>query len=208
MQALRQLNIHVEVLYLNSIISQYKSQLKSRSSYHVKDLNYPFLKDLDVTVTVKNYIKIPGLYTLYLDDLVKQYACKYHYDVIHFHFLWDVFGDKALKQARIPYVITCHGSDIHTLPNQSQKSKNKAIQTLSQAPHVIFVSQALHNIAQSLGYDSKHYSIVPNGVHPDLFYPDSTTNQNYRIGFIGHLDPVKRANRLPHIFEHIKKQCP
>ena len=76
----------------------------------------------------------------------------------------------------------------------------------------MFVSKALHQIAESLGFTKKKYSITPNGIDPTLFYPEHYQNLSKErgacIGFVGNLLPVKRVQLLPKIFEYIKQKQP
>ena len=133
-------------------------------------------------MTVKNYVKIPFLYQFYLDKVVKKRLKEFKPSIVHYHFLWDLFGIDALKKQKIPYLITCHGSDIHTLPKKSKKVKNRALKILNEATHVMFVSNALHQIAESLGFTKKKYSITPNGIDPTLFYPEHYQNLSNERG--------------------------
>lgn len=115
----------------------------------------------------------------------------------------------------IPYFISWHGSDIHTLPfrNLSVRALTKKI--LESAVMNFFVSQYLCNKAYLL---SKSFtsSILYNGVS-DNFYPfDCAKKQSLRrkygfggesiVAFVGNLLYVKNVNSLPDIFQSIQRK--
>ncbi|MDN5343658.1 MAG: hypothetical protein PWP28_2538 [Oceanotoga sp.] len=133
------------------------------------------------------------------------------FDIIHAHGMYDAPAGliaKLLSQKlNIPYVVTCHGSDINlAMP----KAKELYVDVLESAAKVIFVSNALLNKAKSFGYAGENSVVIPNGIEPDIFKPLDKEKIKKElmlskkvVGFVGNLVNVKRADKLPEIFSHI-----
>lgn len=130
-------------------------------------------------------------------------------DLIHLHWFWPL-GCGVRKYARkygIPYVITCHGSDININMAQPQLQKS-IIRILEDAAAVEFVSQALLNTAKSYGYSGKNAKVVPNGIDAEVFGKQISNVRKEKeecllIGYIGNLIEIKGADRIPAIFKEI-----
>lgn len=113
-----------------------------------------------------------------------------------------------------PYIVTYHGSDIHTLPVKDKSIRFKVLRTLDNSYKNIFVSEKLYNVSKQIGYKKINYIISKNGVNIDKFYQLSDdekliikNNLNLNkivIGFTGTLNKIKRADKLIDIFEKIK----
>lgn len=136
------------------------------------------------------------------------------YDLIQAHWAYPVgYIAKSLKDKYdIPYVLTVHGSDIHTLPYKNKKIKKCVIEALESANKVIFVSDNLLDIAKSIGYSGNNSVIIQNGVDLNLFNILNKKEIKKQlditckvVGFVGNLIDVKRAEILPDIFESIKE---
>lgn len=90
------------------------------------------------------------------------------------------------------------------------------IQTFEKASKVVFVSDALLERAKSYGYSGRNAAVIPNGYDPTIFKPMDKVfirkelniyKEGYKyVGFVGNLIPVKRADKLPEIFEKIAKR--
>ena len=115
----------------------------------------------------------------------------------------------------IPYFISWHGSDIHTLPFHNLSIKALTKKMLESAVMNFFVSQYLCNKAYLL---SKSFAstILYNGVS-DNFYPyDCSKKQSLRqkfgfgeeqiVAFVGNLLYIKNVNSLPDIFQSIQRK--
>ena len=75
---------------------------------------------------------------------------------------------------------------------------------LNQANHVIFVSNDIQNVAKTKGAKPNAESVIPNGFNGDLFNINNRSKRSeITVGFIGNLIPVKRADKLPDIIDHI-----
>ncbi|CEP78302.1 glycosyltransferase family 4 protein [Defluviitoga tunisiensis] len=133
------------------------------------------------------------------------------FDIIHAHGMYNLPAGLVAKlvseKLKVPYVITCHGSDINlAMPNNKELYNN----VLEQAGKVIFVSNALLNKAKSLGYSGKNAVVIPNGMEPETFKPLDKEKIKRElglskkvVGFVGNLVFIKRADKFPEIFENI-----
>ena len=149
---------------------------------------------------------------LYSKNAANQICNKnQEFDIIHAHGMYNLpaglVAKLVSKKLEIPYVVTCHGSDINlAMPDNKELYNN----VLEQASKVIFVSNALLNKAKSLGYSGNNSIVIPNGIEPDLFKPlnkekikrELGLNKKV-IGFVGNLVPIKRADKFLEIFENI-----
>lgn len=138
-------------------------------------------------------------------DLIK-------YDLIHAHWTFpEGFIAKKIKDKYgIPYIITAHGSDIHTNPFKDANIKKYTVEALENADKVIFVSKGLLNSAKQIGYSGKNSVIMPNGIDVKQFrilnkdkIKQDLELTNKVIGFVGNLEKVKRVDKLPEIFKYI-----
>jgi len=133
------------------------------------------------------------------------------FDIIHAHGMYNPPAGLVAKllsqKLNIPYVITCHGSDINL---EMPKAKELYIDVLENAAKVIFVSNALLNKAKSFGYSGENSTVIPNGIEPDIFKPldkekiKKELGLNKKVvGFVGGLKKIKRADKFPEIFSYI-----
>lgn len=153
-------------------------------------------------------------------ELSKEVATKIYsnnnldFDIIHAHGMYSPPAGLVAKllseKLNIPYVVTCHGSDINlAMPNNKELYSD----VLESADKVIFVSNALLNKAKSLGYSGSNSVVIPNGIEPNLFKPldkekikrELGLNQKV-VGFVGGLINIKRADKFPEIFENISSK--
>lgn len=136
-----------------------------------------------------------------LENMLKQYP---EARLIHMHWIWPVgiaLPDVAAAND-IPYVVTCHGSDINVAMRRELNRKHM-LGILENAYCVEFVSNALLNTAKELGYSGENAVVVNNGIDTELFCGKRISHAIYTVGFVGNLIPVKGADRLPHIFDKI-----
>lgn len=137
------------------------------------------------------------------------------FDLIHIHWAFPegYIGLLIKEKYNVPFILTVHGTDIHTNPNKSKKVKKLTLEALENADRVIFVSNKLLNDALSLGYSGKNAQVIYNGVDTKEFtildksmIKNKLKIRNKIVGFIGYLNYIKGADRLPRIFNsiHIK----
>jgi len=138
------------------------------------------------------------------------------YDLIHAHFAFPngIIAKNLHLKYGTPYVLTLHGTDIHTLPYKSEQLKREIVESLENAFRCIFVSDFLRKEAVSLGYSGKNAIVIPNGFDSERFYFEDKDVAKKKlgiakqkcIGFVGNLVPLKNVMILPEIFEKIKKE--
>ena len=144
-------------------------------------------------------------------NALSQYIENNNVDLIHAHWSYPQ-GYVAMvlsKKYSIPYVITAHGSDIHTGPIKNAFVKNKTIEALNNASKVFFVSENLKVSAIALGYSGENSFISPNGINKEIFnytdYMELPKNKPKR-GYVGNLVNIKGVSYLPKIFKHIQNE--
>ena len=151
-------------------------------------------------------------------NILKQFDL-HKLDLVHAHGMYEVAAGNIAKliseSTGIPYMITLHGSDVNIV---MKKRTANYVDTLENASKCIFVSNALLEKAENFGYSGRNGIVIPNGYDPNIFYPldKDTVRKNlgvYRpnlkyVGFVGNLNKVKRADKLPSIFWEIQKRVP
>jgi len=161
----------------------------------------------DKVLNKRNYFK-------YADELANKIykkAEKERFDIIHAHGMYTPPAGLVAKllseRLRIPYVVTCHGSDINLVMLYVKELYNEV---LEKANKVIFVSNALLNKAKLCGYSGNNAVVIPNGIEPKIFKPldkekiKKELNLSKKVvGFVGGLKRVKRTDKFPEIFENI-----
>ncbi|MTI59423.1 MAG: glycosyltransferase family 4 protein [Firmicutes bacterium] len=201
---LKNLNMDVKVVSINNILRRNLS-IQVGKNYNFKDLNY----DFNIEINVFNNLKLPGIESL--TNIYKRLA-KYiktnRIDIVHAHFVgMGYIAYKLKKYYGIPYVVTAHGSDIHTNPFKSKKNRKKALLALNNANEVIFVSEFLKRKAMDFGYNNNNFNIIPNGIEKSFLDVESKPKHKRRlIGFVGNLKRIKRADVLPDIFYEVLKK--
>lgn len=134
------------------------------------------------------------------------------YNLMHAHWAFPegCIARKIKEKYGIPYVLTVHGSDIHTIPYKNERIRKYVLDALEHANKVIFVSNKLLEMAKILGYSGENAVVIPNGIDTEMFNISNTIKikqelgfNNKVVGFIGNLVEVKRADKLPEIFEYI-----
>jgi teichuronic acid biosynthesis glycosyltransferase TuaC len=200
--------IYVEVVNYNNMIQ--KKKLSFKKSYNLNQIGF----DIDLFVHKINYFKLPVL-KRHLIKKIRTLFFKKKFDLVHSHFVWNGYLCYLLKKKYdIPYVVTVHGSDIHTEPFKSEKNRDIALKTLKNADKVIFVSKYLLEKSREFGYNGENYVIISNGIDADKFKiipPEenkfgSMKKSGLTVGFVGGLDPVKRVDKFPSIFSRIAGQ--
>ncbi len=198
--------IEVHVIKVNNILSL--SNRLFLKDYRLSEINYK----TDILVKCINYVKIPYIpYYYNLIEPLHQYCEKSRIDIVHAHFANYAYPAYILyKKYNIPYIITIHGSDMHSLPMANKRIREKTLKILKNAEKVIFVSEYLKRIALEIGYSKNSNSVIPNGVDIIKNKYNKTIIKNKKtkiIGYVGNLKYVKGADRLPEIFYEIKSYC-
>jgi glycosyltransferase involved in cell wall biosynthesis len=193
--------IEVEVCYINNILKRDFS-IKFDKDYNLKDLGF----DIDLKIKVFNNLKLPNIESLnFIFYRIARYYYKNNFDLIHTHFIdWGYIGYILNKKYKIPYIITAHGSDIHTRPFENKRYRKKALLALKNSCYNIFVSNFLKSKAKEFGYINKKDFIIPNGIENNFLNKEVKTKLK-TVGFVGNLVEVKRADLLPDIFNEVIK---
>lgn len=204
--------IHADVLSLNHLrISGRRTLI--RIAKYLLVLFFP-------VVTVERYSFVGRKYRIYkcyygflshlwvlLFVLVLSRLNKY--SLIHYHWLWYTRELALLKRiTNLPAVISVHGSDMHTTAVNDHMSYARFKKAIASASSVIYVSNALRNVARSIGLATEKDIVIHNGYEPSLFFLSHTVNSILTVGFVGHLISVKRADKLPDIFMNIRQAIP
>jgi glycosyltransferase involved in cell wall biosynthesis len=188
---------------------------KYENYYEIDGIRYNYLSfDRRLYDIFSEYV-LKKDYTLeYAEELAnKKYKSfvQKKYNLIHAHGMYDPPAGLVAKllseKLNIPYVVTCHGSDINLL---MEKATGLYIDVLENAAKVIFVSNALLNKAKFYGYSGSNSVVIPNGIEPNLSKPldrekikrELGLNKKV-VGFVGGLKPIKRADKFSEIFENI-----
>lgn len=127
-----------------------------------------------------------------------------------------MLGLQVQKRFGIPYIVTWHGSDIHTTPWKNNSCMKLTRKVMKGAECNIFVSKALEEKAVDID-SSVRKEIIYNGVDRNLFHEYAAEErQRLRerndvsgkkvVSFVGGLRTVKNAQLLPDIFMNIKNE--
>lgn len=222
-------SINFKVLSLVKYDSLFIRLIKSLSKNNIKNINYKTIKkqfkEKDIIINYTTYAnniftKLGEKYfpKLHLNRIFRTLEKKENllsYNILNVHFVYPngCIASIIKKRYNIPFVLTCHGSDIHSVPYKNKKIKKLIVECLESADSVIFVSENLLNQAKALGYNKKNHAVIPNGINIDDFinkdYEIKKGNANKKvIGYVGNLFPVKRVDRFPYIFKIIKDYNP
>jgi len=191
--------LDVEVWRMNSILKGF------RKNYSLQ-INPD---DRAIKVNILNSLKIPGTYIWFGYSNIKEIILKKGFNLIQIHFAWDSWlAHKLTRNLKIPYVITCHGSDIHTFPDKNRFFFKWTKMFFKSASGVIFVSEYLKTLAEKKGFTASRSIVIPNGINLEDFFLDESKKRDLRkILYIGNLFKIKGADLLPAIIrETIEKE--
>lgn len=187
-----------------------KGKLENDSVIYVNGITWNIVH-MKITLFSKILEKIDSsfYYKIFLNKKTKNLDIK-KYNIIHAHWVYPTgyIAMRMSKKYKIPYIVTAHGSDIHTLPKKNKNILRYTLEVLENADKVIFVSENLKKEAINIGYSGKNANVIYNGVDIDKFYPlkkDLSKKDKKIVGYIGRLDMVKGADRIPSIFYNISK---
>ena len=217
-QALKKLGVPVYPLAVSFSYTPFLKKVLIKLNYNIRDdiigrqedVRYNRVLLRLCTLSMFMCLVFPGMYSLLERSFSKRLA-KHDFKMIHLHWLWPwgmIIRKYALKHS-VPYVITCHGSEIVVGMKNSRLRKNY-LRILEDAAAVEFVSGALRDVAIEYGYSGKNAVVINNGINTDIFNNNRLTKSKEqldkkRVGFVGNLIPVKGADRLPDIFGKISE---
>jgi glycosyltransferase involved in cell wall biosynthesis len=183
--------------------------------YNFGDYKWNFLQE-KISITGRIIDKILGINRM--DKLLKIILNNINinnYDIISVHWGYpEGYLAKRLKDKYgIPYILTLHGSDIHTNPNNNSVVKKYTLEALENADKCIFVSNFLKNKALELGYSGSNAEVIYNGYDSEIFKYEDKFSAKKRInitskkliGYVGDLIDIKNVLFLVNIFKKIKE---
>lgn len=125
-------------------------------------------------------------------------------------------AEMVSRRDNIPFFVTWHGSDIHTLPFQNAFLYLQAQKLLGGATCNFFVSKALSETARRI-LPSFEYKVLYNGVNKSFYRYDDEERKCLRklyglnegekvVAFAGDLLGIKNPQLLPLIFKAVEER--
>jgi len=196
----------IKLKHMNHFPEYDKSIENNNITYHYQ------IKRIGLLEFVFGYYKT---YNYFTKEFLKNLKFN-QYDLIHAHYGFPngIIAKNIHRITNIPYILSLHGTDIHTLPHRSKKLKKEILESLENAKKCIFVSDHLRKQAIEIGYSDKNSVVIPNGYDPDIFYYEDKREAKNKlgfkksklIGFVGNLIDVKNVMILPEIFRRISEK--
>lgn len=154
----------------------------------------------------------PVLYPRFLKekaDLLKDY------DIVAAHsFVGGAIALEAKRRFGIPYYITWHGSDIHTIPFRHPQIKELTAELIREAEVNCFVSRDLLEKSEAVGSGEK--TVLYNGCDGMFVRYDGLRRVELRrrfgvegvkvVAYAGNMLPVKNVVSLPGIFKEVAEK--
>lgn len=193
---------------LKKALTLIKYNIRDDIKGHQEDIKYKKILIKLNPISMFMCVAFPGAYSL-LEGSFENKLAKQRVDIIHLHWLWPwgMIIRKYAKKHSIPYVITCHGSEV-AIGMKNPRLRRHYVRILEDAASVEFVSEALRDTAKKLGYSGRNAVVINNGIDTKSFHLDrSNENKSKKVvGFVGNLIPVKGADRLPAIFKCVSER--
>lgn len=153
---------------------------------------------------------------LFLDGFLQSNTSLFKdYDLISAHaFVGAKMAYQINKKYGIPFCVTWHGSEIHSIPNDGKYQRRYTKAIMEKADCNFFVSKALLKSAQVITTGIKA-KVLYNGVNDSFcVFPSQQRNELRKkyevagakvVAFVGNLKAVKNAALLPDIFKKTKE---
>lgn len=168
---------------------------------------------LDYFLEVK-FHKRPFFSSLFYYSLTRKFR---GYDLISVHSVkCGLLASRISKKDNIPFCITWHGSDIHTIPFDSKASFKSIRSILQSASNNFFVSEQLKQLGLTIAPEMNS-KVLYNGIN-DSFkrFTESkrkALRQNFKVqdgakvvAFVGNLIEVKNPHLLAPIFLSVRNK--
>lgn len=127
-----------------------------------------------------------------------------------------VVGLAVNKRYGIPYCVTWHGSDIHTLPINNVRTHELVSSIIARSSGNIFVSNSLYRICLDVFGSCPNASIFYNAASDSFFKYDIDKRIELRkkwgvsdckvVAYVGNLENVKNVMLLPKIFHAVNQK--
>ena len=201
---------YVRILRGTKKVERVKQILLDGITYHVIWKKFSIIDYLLEEKLHRSPILSPAFYRNIADRLVG-------YDLLSAHSGncgW--VAEMVAKRDNIPFFVTWHGSDIHTLPFQNASLYSQAQTLLREATYNFFVSKALSETAHRI-QTSFEYKVLYNGVNKSFYKYDEKQRLQLRrqygvnegekvVAFAGDLLGIKNPQLLPLIFKAVKER--
>jgi len=188
------------------------------------DSNPEFLENKGIKLHKVNKVDYPCLknepYVWTMANKVCEVVKKEKLDIIHAHYavphaLIAYIAREQLKMEgiNVPYIITGHGSDIHT--NGKKEDVKSILQlALNKANAVTYVAKNLKRIAEKELNVSKKGRHITNFIDTDHFFPGKTNlRQKYKIpkrsfviGHVSNFAPIKQTYHFIALAKALKRK--
>jgi len=138
------------------------------------------------------------------------------YDIISAHsFSAGIVAREVKSRFGIPYCITWHGSDIHTIPLRNPVFFSETAALINGASIDFFVSEALLRLSDSIA-PAKRKMVLRNGISDEFRMLSSEERAAARaflglsldakvVAFVGSVFKVKNPGALPGIFHRVRE---
>ncbi|PFW57230.1 hypothetical protein COL13_12270 [Bacillus cereus] len=203
-----------KVLTLLKKIFNKSIKRKSKESYRYGDIeiNYFYMKNTIFSTFLK---KIGIYFPIIIAMKMKKVAKGYQMICAHWGHPQGSIARLISKLSNVPYIVTYHGGDIHSIPSENKLFSKCVKKNLRDSSLNVFVSQSLKEISlEKLDNSNPNNVVIPNGIDFEVYHELSqieimqVKNQlgfkKKIVGFVGNLYEVKRADRLPEIFRGIQ----
>ena len=165
-------------------------------------------------LTLEKFGRRPLFFKRFM-SLHVDYLKGYDYVIAH-SFTGALFAYEAAQRFGTPYLVTWHGSDVHTHPWRVDVIREDTKKVMDAAKCNFFVSKALMAASKRIT-STACKEVLYNGVSEDFVKYDEETRLMSRerfgisaeekvVAFAGNLVPVKNVLTLPHIFKAISEQ--
>lgn len=113
----------------------------------------------------------------------------FRFDIWHAHMAFPAAAllSNILPKMRVPYIITCHGGDIATLPEihyglRLNVNVDMAVHSAMQtAAAVIAISHLMRNKIREIMPNEQKIVNIPNGIDTDFFLPAPTHSEKNKL---------------------------
>lgn len=211
---------NIKVISFNNYPSKILRKFKYKTSYKrstikFENFEWEFINEkISIIKIIFKKLWLKSYFLFKYNKLTKHIDNSYDITQAHFAFPDGYLALMIKKNLKIPYVVTCHGSDVHTL-TKNKRFRKYIIKALNNADKVLFVSEFLYQKAKECGFNGNNYEITTNGIDSNVFYIHTNKDElfnkyklnrkNKIIGFVGNLEYIKGADRLVEIFKKIEK---
>ena len=155
--------------------------------HHPRYFNFPgVLKSLDARLMALSVRK-------YFHGLVR--ACEPDIVDAHWGYPDGVAAGILADEANLPYVVTLRGDDV-TRFLHSRERRDQMLRCLQAAQSVITVSNALRQEVIDSGVPADRCIVIPNGIDPELFRPESREAARKFTGLDADVPVILSVGRL------------